>query len=443
MENRIQIRRKNIVFDLDQYVLPDLAEIISQYDYYIEGHSCSLEKKGDNMLTYLTQMTDGRLITGDRNANLKSWDPATGCPLIDEIIYGIPGMQMQGHYNNMIQIEQIGTCIITSSDDNTITIWNIESNNTRQKKCQREEIYNDTYQWPITFLVLPSTGDKKLIAISTADETIKILEWDGGINNIFSGRKLYCDNKYKMILRGQKGYIDMLDILPDGRLVSGSRDGSIAIWNLNNDQSNNKEVLSLIIGPGPRVIYPEVILDQGSSIECMAITPSLCQKESRSNGLIVCGSTEGNPLSGGLENSIIKIIDLDKLALSEEYESTLKGHEDSVQCIKIISNETNGNIIHTIISGSSDNTIRIWDLRTKESRVLRGHTQSVDCLQILPDRRIASGSRDGTIRIWNPIKGSCDVVLTTITDCTYINEIKILHDQRIVGISDQGVVIWS
>jgi WD40 repeat protein len=57
-----------------------------------------------------------------------------------------------------------------------------------------------------------------------------------------------------------------------------------------------------------------------------------------------------------------------------------------------------------IVSGSQDQTIRVWDARTGETVVgpFKGHTYSVLSVAFSPDgMRIVSGSNDRTIRIWN------------------------------------------
>jgi WD40 repeat protein len=56
------------------------------------------------------------------------------------------------------------------------------------------------------------------------------------------------------------------------------------------------------------------------------------------------------------------------------------------------------------VSGSVDNTIRIWDAHTGEALgvPLRGHTHWVQSVAISADgNRIVSGSDDNTIRIWD------------------------------------------
>ena len=56
-----------------------------------------------------------------------------------------------------------------------------------------------------------------------------------------------------------------------------------------------------------------------------------------------------------------------------------------------------------IASGSSDRTVRLWDVVTgAEIRTLEGHTRGVDSVSFSPDgKTLASGSRDYTIRLWD------------------------------------------
>jgi len=75
---------------------------------------------------------------------------------------------------------------------------------------------------------------------------------------------------------------------------------------------------------------------------------------------------------------------------------TLTGHSDSVGELAI---SPDG---QTLVSGSSDNTIKIWQLSTgRELRTLTGHSEDVRSVAISPDgQTLVSGSDDHTIKIW-------------------------------------------
>ncbi len=80
------------------------------------------------------------------------------------------------------------------------------------------------------------------------------------------------------------------------------------------------------------------------------------------------------------------------------------GHASAVLCVSYSPNGTR------IVTGSGDNTIRIWDAESGAvvCGPIMGHRASVRSIAHSPDgRRIISGSSDRTIRIWDAETGAC------------------------------------
>ncbi len=61
----------------------------------------------------------------------------------------------------------------------------------------------------------------------------------------------------------------------------------------------------------------------------------------------------------------------------------------------------------TLVSGSEDNTLRLWDVATgKELRVFGGHESQIFSVAFSPDgKTLVSGSWDGSIRLWDVVSG--------------------------------------
>lgn len=62
-----------------------------------------------------------------------------------------------------------------------------------------------------------------------------------------------------------------------------------------------------------------------------------------------------------------------------------------------------------IVSGSIDNTVKLWDTRTANQTVtLEGHSENIKALIVSTDgSRIVSGSSDGAIKIWDIRQQRC------------------------------------
>ena len=54
----------------------------------------------------------------------------------------------------------------------------------------------------------------------------------------------------------------------------------------------------------------------------------------------------------------------------------------------------------TVVSGSDDNTLHVWDLTNDTSRVLRGHTDWVTTVIKMNETTVVSASDDHTLRVW-------------------------------------------
>ena len=107
----------------------------------------------------------------------------------------------------------------------------------------------------------------------------------------------------------------------------------------------------------------------------------------------VAFSSDGTKIASGSSDSTIRLWDL---ASGKEL-SVLRGHESEVVSVAF---SPDGK---TLASGSDDKSIRIWDIASaKELSVLRGHKSGVTSVAFGSDgTKLASGSYDKSIRLWD------------------------------------------
>jgi WD40 repeat protein/serine/threonine protein kinase len=81
--------------------------------------------------------------------------------------------------------------------------------------------------------------------------------------------------------------------------------------------------------------------------------------------------------------------------------STLVGHRAKVTCLAVSADG------RTIASGSSDRTVRLWDVQTTEClQQLQGHRGTVTMVRFSDNgKALVSAAKDGDVRIWHPKTG--------------------------------------
>jgi WD40 repeat protein len=114
------------------------------------------------------------------------------------------------------------------------------------------------------------------------------------------------------------------------------------------------------------------------------------------------------------------------------------GHSDMVESVAFSPDGRWG------LSGSLDNTLRLWELSTGSClRVFEEHTSDVLCVAITPDGLWGvSGSMDSTIRLWDLSTGQC---LHTFRERSYVTSVAISPDGRSVlsGTAVGTVRLWE
>jgi WD40 repeat protein len=152
--------------------------------------------------------------------------------------------------------------------------------------------------------------------------------------------------------------------------------------------------------------------------------------------LSVAISPDGLTLVSGSRDKTIKIWNL----RSGNLLRTLGGHTSDVNSVAI---SRDG---QTLISGSGDHTIQVWNLNNGTLlRTLSGHADWVTSVAISRDGQtlVSSGGRDRTIKIWNLSNGTLLRTLSVHTDS--VNSVAISPNGQTLmsGNSDHTIKIWN
>ncbi|KNE98966.1 hypothetical protein PSTG_07810 [Puccinia striiformis f. sp. tritici PST-78] len=111
----------------------------------------------------------------------------------------------------------------------------------------------------------------------------------------------------------------------------------------------------------------------------------------------------------------------------------LKGHQDSVYCLQMDD--------HQIITGSRDRTIKVWDTKTRECRrTLVGHKGSVLCVRY-DATVLLSGSSDSSVFVWD--KSSWKVKMELVGHRSGVLDLAISPTSFVSCSKDTTIKIWN
>ena len=342
------------------------------------------------------QFDEAKLITGSMDHTMKVWDWRTGKCL----------RTLEGHTEGVVCLNFDSNVLASGSVDSTVKVWNFRTGECFTLRGHRDWV-NSVQLWDSGH-----ASGKSLRGTSPSADARPGSPYSGSMSHIDPGKMLF----------------------------SASDDGSIRLWDL-----TQRTCVRQFAGHVGQVQSLKLLLaDQGCSDEEQETEPQ--PQEAQQPASTSTPSTQALAFrpSSFVNPPPVTSEDIPTGAFIHPRDDSdnSSSSEGSGKAKTSAGDPTPPKSKRPVlISGSLDNTIKIWDIDTgKAVRTLFGHIEGVWAVAS-DNLRLVSGSHDRTIKVWNREEGRCTATLVGhrgAVTCLALGEDKIVS-----GSDDGDVRLWS
>ncbi len=385
---------------------------------------------------------------------------------------------LQGHSNgvNSVSVTSDGRRAVSASDDHTLRVWDLESGQCLRILDGHTGRVNSVSVTPDGLRAVSASGDFQKtwqgIDNERADNTLRL--W-----NLESGECLRTLTGHTMEVRS-------VSITPDGRrAVSGSEDTTLRLWDLESGEClrtltvHTMEVRSVSITPdGRRAVSGSA----DAALRVWDLEGGQCLRILKSHtgsGDSVSVTADGqHAVSGARFNETVSVWNLEsgqclrtfsgfylgvdsvsvtadgRRVVALDGQKTLRVLDlESGECLRTLEAPTNWlrNVCMTpdgrrAVSGG-DQT-RVWDLKSRQCRIMEGHFRGITRVCVTPDGRLAVSAGeegDDKLRVWDLESGQCLRILEGSIHTGAVESVSVTPDsRRVISVGrDNKLRVWD